>query len=102
MTRDYGYLLFLSAAILLAACDGDPGAMGDAGAPGSTGAAGPAGPTGPTGPTGPAGSAGTPGETDLTAFVRSGMDDPEYTQPRVINDLNFAASESPGEFDDWF
>jgi hypothetical protein len=99
MTRNYGYLLFLSAAVLFAGCDGDPGAMGTAG---SMGDAGPAGPAGPAGSTGPTGSPGTPGETDLAVFVRSGMDDPEYTQPRVVNDLNFVITANPSEFDDWF
>jgi hypothetical protein len=99
MTRNYGYLLFLSAAVFFAGCDGDSGAMGDPGIPGSAGAAGPAGPAGPAGS---GGSAGIPGETDLTAFVRSGVDDPEYLEPRAVNDLNFVVTENPSEFDDWF
>jgi hypothetical protein len=99
MTRNYGYLLFLSAAVFFAGCDSDPGAMGE---PGAAGPAGPAGPTGPAGPEGPSGPAGTPGETDLAAFVRLGVDDPEYVEPRMVNDLNFVVTENPSEFDDWF
>jgi hypothetical protein len=102
MTRNYAYPLFIAAALFFAGCDGDPGTMGT---PGATGAAGPAGPTGSTGSdgaTGAAGPSGPAGETELTAFVRGSMDDPEYVEPRVVNDVNFVSSDNPSEFDDWF
>jgi hypothetical protein len=96
MTRNYGYLLALAAAVFFAGCDGDSGAMGDASAPAPAGPAGPADPPGPTGPD------GTSEDTDLAAFVRFGMDDPEYGEPRMIDNLNFVVTENPSEFDDWF
>ena len=52
-----------------------PGAMGDCGLGGRRRACGS---RGSRRSGGPGRFAGTPGETDLAAFVRSGMDDPEY------------------------
>jgi hypothetical protein len=105
MNRSVSSLLFVAPALFFAGCDGDPGMIG------GTGPAGPAGPAGPTGPAGPSGSTGAmgqagptgpAGETDLAAFVRFSADDPEYAEPRVIENLNFVMTENEDEFDDWF
>lgn len=89
--------LVLGAAALAAGCsDGDSGPMG---------AAGPTGPTGPAGPAGNPGPAGPPGaaaQMDLAALVRWEMDQPEYSVPRELNDLELVGNDNPGEFDDWF
>jgi len=102
MNRNYASLLFLAAAVLCAGCDGDPGAMGAQGSAGAAGSAGPGGPTGPAGPGAATGPAGPAGETDFTAFARSGMDDPEYVEPRELNALHFVITENENAFDDWF
>jgi hypothetical protein len=99
MNRNYASLLFLAAAVFFAGCDGDPGTMGTQGAAGPAGPSGPAGSDGAAGGPGPAGPAG---ETELAAFVRGSMDDPEYVEPRVVNDVNFVSNDNPSEFDDWF
>jgi len=91
--------LLLAAATLVAACDGDPGAMGAAG---PAGPAGPAGGTGAAGPAGPQGPAGIPAQMDLSVFVRAGMSQPEYTAPREVNGLDLVSNDNPNEFDDWF
>ena len=102
MNRNYASLLFFAAAVFFAGCDGDTGAQGAAGAAGSTGPAGPAGPAGPGGSTGSTGSPGPAAQTDFTAFARSGMDDPEYVEPRDVNALNFVITENETAFDDYF
>ena len=89
-------------ALALAACDGDPGAIGAAGAPGAQGSAGGQGPAGPPGPAGPQGPAGTAAAVDLAAFVRSGIQEPWYAEPREVNELNLIDTENPNEFDDLF
>ena len=85
-------LLVASAALVAGCNDGDSGPMG---------AAGPAGPAGPAGSPGPAGSAG-PTQMDLAALVRWEMDQPEYSVPRELNDLELVGNDNPSEFDDWF
>jgi collagen triple helix repeat protein len=90
-------ILLLATVLWLAACDdGAPGAMG---APGTPGATGPAGPQGPAGPPGPAGA---PAPVDLGAFVRSGMNEPWYAEPRDINAVELIGTDNPNEFDDLF
>ena len=102
MNRNYASLLFLAAAVFFAGCDGDPGETGTQGSAGAVGSTGPAGSTGSVGPGGSTGPAGPAGETDFTAFARSGMDDPEYVEPRELNALNFVITENENAFDDWF
>ncbi|HZF31427.1 MAG TPA: hypothetical protein VE907_20090 [Gammaproteobacteria bacterium] len=99
MNRNYASLLFFAAAVFFAGCDGDPGTAGSPGVAGSAGSPEPAGPSGPAGGPGPAGPAG---ETDFTAFARSGMDDPEYVEPRAVNDLSFVVTENENAFDEYF
>lgn len=91
--------LLLAAAVLVAACDGDPGAMGQAG---PVGASGPAGPSGPAGDPGATGPPGPPAQMDLAALARWGMGQPEYSEARAINDLDLVSNDNPNEFDDWF
>ena len=83
-------------ALSLAACTGD---TGDVGATGATGPEGPAGPVGPVGPVGPQGPAGL---TGFTTLVRAIITDPEWQEPREINDLNITSSNDPAAFDDLF
>ena len=86
--------LLLAIGALVAGCsDGDSGAMGPAG---------PTGPAGPVGTPGPAGPPGAPAQMDLAALVRWEMDQPEYSVPRELNDLELVGNDNPGEFDDWF
>jgi hypothetical protein len=102
MNRSVSSLLFVATAIFFAGCDGDPGMIGEAGPAGPAGSTGPAGPAGSTGAMGQTGPMGTAGETDLAAFVRWSADDPDYAEPRVIDNLNFVMTENENEFDDWF
>ena len=85
--------LLLAGTALVAACDGDSGAMGAAGPAGS---AGPAGAPGATGPAGPS------AQMDLAALVRWEMDQPEYSVPRELDELELVGNDNPSEFDDWF
>ena len=57
-----GVLMTVLLALVVTACQGDPGASGAAGPTGPAGPAGPAGPTGAAGADGSAGSAGPAGE----------------------------------------
>jgi hypothetical protein len=91
--------LLLASAGLVAACDGDSGAMGAAG---SAGSAGPVGGPGPTGPAGPQGPPGAPAQMDLGGLVRWGMTQPAYSVPRELNNLELVSSDNPSEFDDLF
>ena len=91
--------VLLAAAVLVAACDGDTGAMGAAGPAGPAGPAGSAGGTGPAGSQGPSGAAA---QMDLAVFTRSAMSHPEYAVPRELNDLDVIGNENPSEFDDLF
>ena len=102
MNRNVSSLLFVATAVFFAGCDGDPGMIGGVGPAGPAGPSGPAGPGGSPGMTGQTGPMGTAGETDLAAFVRWSADDPEYAEPRVIDNLNFVMTENENEFDDWF
>jgi hypothetical protein len=95
MKTRFATLLVASAALVAACSDGDSGPMGAAGP------VGPAGPGGNPGPAGPAGPAG-PTQMDLAALVRWEMDQPEYSVPRELNDLELVGSDNPSEFDDWF
>jgi hypothetical protein len=102
MNRNYASLLFLAAAVFFAGCDGDTGTPGSVGAAGNPGTAGPPGDAGTPGSPGPTGPVGPAGETDFAAFARSGMDDPEYVEPRDVNGLSFVMVENENAFDDWF
>jgi hypothetical protein len=88
--------LLLTAAALLAACDGNSGAMGAAGPAGSAGPAGGPGPTGPAGPQGPR------SQMDLGGLARWGMNQPEYSAPRELDDIDLVSNDNPSEFDDLF
>ena len=71
------------------------------------GAAGPAGSAGPAGDPGAPGPParrppGAPAQMDLAALVRWEMDQPEYSVPRELNDLDLVGNDNPSEFDDWF
>ncbi len=83
MNRNYGYLLFFSAGLFLAGCAGHSGSNDGS-------AANPPGP-GPT-----------PADVDLAAFARTGIADPEYGDPRAVNDVTFTTSEQEAELNDWF
>jgi hypothetical protein len=83
MNRNYGYLLFFSAGLFLAGCAGHSGS--------SDGSA--ANPPGP---------GTTPADVDLAAFARTGMTDPEYADPRGVNEVTFATSEQEAEINDVF
>ena len=79
-------ILVLGTALGLAACnEGDSGTMGGA----ASGAATPQGPAAPS-------------SMALGAFVRAGMNEPWYSEPRDINALELISSEDPNEFDDLF
>ena len=81
-------MLLLGAALWLAACnDGESGTMGVAGTPGAPSAAGLPGP---------------PASMDLGAFVRAGMNEPWYAEPRDVNALELISTGNPNEFDDLF
>jgi hypothetical protein len=83
MNRNYGYLLFFSAGLFLAGCAGHSGSNdGSAATPPSPGA--------------------TPADVDLAAFARTGIADPEYGDPRGVNDVKFTTSEQEAELNDWF
>src|SRR5262249_4198002 len=89
MNRNVSALLFFAAATFVAGCSGGStsAGMGTTGSPSSVGSgAGPAGPI----------------DTDLEAFARTGMADPEYVAWREVNDLNFISNETPDAFADWF
>jgi hypothetical protein len=90
MNRSYASLLFFSAAVFIAGCSGHSGSD-DGAAAAPPGGAPPA--PGPAAP---------PPDTELAAFVRTGMTDPEYVEPRVVNDVTFVTSEQEAELDDWF
>jgi hypothetical protein len=94
--------LLLAAAVLVAACDGDTGAMGAAGAAGPAGPAGPSGSAGGTGPAGPQGPPGAAAQLDMATLARSGIKEPEYALPREVNDLELISNDNPSEFDDLF
>ena len=86
MNRDsYAPWLFFAAAVFLAGCDGHSGSGGGSAA--MPPAPGPAAP---------------PPDTELAAFVRTGLTDPEYVEPRVVNDVTFVTSEQEAELNDWF
>ena len=80
-------ILLLGATLWLAACnEGDSGTMGGP-------ASGTAMPRGPGAP---------PSSMDLGAFVRAGMNEPWYAEPRDVNALELISTENPNEFDDLF
>ena len=99
MNRSVASLLFLAAAVFFAGCSDHPESFGEAGSSGSSGSSGASGSTGSTGSTG--GSA-MPVDTDLAAFARAGIADPEYADARDVNDLNFVSDENPDAFNDVF
>jgi hypothetical protein len=87
MNRDsYASWLFFAAAVFLAGCDGHSGSS-DGSAVVPPPAPGPAAP---------------PPDAELAAFVREGLTDPEYVDPRVVNDVTFVTSEQEAELNDWF
>ncbi|MEN7344032.1 MAG: hypothetical protein AAAFM81_13860 [Pseudomonadota bacterium] len=94
--KPISFLGLLVAITFITGCEGDTGATGPAGPIGATGDPGPQGPAGPQGPTGSA------GVTEFNAFVLATLDDPEWQEPRQINDLNFNFNEEPAAFDDAF
>ncbi|MFK8051335.1 MAG: hypothetical protein AB8F65_00060 [Woeseiaceae bacterium] len=99
LTRILSITLVLAGGVSLSACEGDDGADGMTGA---TGAAGPVGPAGPTGPQGPVGPTGPAGVTEYNALVLAILDDPEWVDPREINDLNLSFSDDEAAFDERF
>jgi len=84
MNRNVSALLFFAAATFIAGCSGGSSSAG-MGSPVSTT------------PTGPASV-----DTDLEAFARAGMTDPEYVESREVNELNLVSNENPDAFADWF
>ena len=41
-------------------------------------------------------------DTDLTAFARAGIIDPESADARTVNDVSFVSDENPDAFNDVF
>jgi hypothetical protein len=83
-------LLAFAVAVFIAGCSGSSGSDDGAAA------------TPPDGAPPAPGPAAPPPDTELAAFVRAGMTDPEYAEPRVVNDVTFVTSEQEAELDDWF
>ena len=81
MNRTNASLLFFATALLVGGCSGGSHSMGS-----------------PGGDPMPAPTA----ETDLVAFVRAGMTDPEYVDAREVNGVTFQSTEDPDAFADWF
>jgi len=105
MNRSMASLLFLATAVFFAGCSSHPDSVGEAGSSGSSGASGSTGSTGSTNSTDSTGSTGSsamPVDTDLAAFARAGIADPEYADAREVNDLTFVSDENPDAFNDVF
>ena len=94
MNRNVASLLFLAAAVFFAGCSSHPDSFGEAA------------PSGSTGSSGSSGSTGSPAmpvpDTDLTAFARAGIVDPESADARTVNDVSFVSDENPDAFNDVF
>jgi hypothetical protein len=88
MNRNVASLWFLAAAVFFAGCSNHPDSFGETAPSGSTGSTG--------GPAMPA------PDTDIAAFARAGIADPEYADARVVNDVNFVSDENPDAFNDVF
>jgi len=97
MNRNVASLLFLAAAVLCAGCSDHPDSYGQAGSSGSPGSSGAPGSTGSGG-----GSTMPAPDTDLAAWVRVGMADPEDADAREVNDVNFVSDENPDAFHELF
>lgn len=91
MNRHVASLLFLAAAVFFAGCSSHPDSFGEAA---------------PSGSSGSSGSTGSPAmpvpDTDLTAFARAGIVDPESADARTVNDVSFVSDENPDAFNDVF
>jgi hypothetical protein len=87
MNRKVASLLFFAAAVLSGGCSDHPDSFGDSGSSGSTGSTG--------------GSV-IPTNTDLAAFARAGIADPESAEARAVNDVSFVSDENPDAFNDVF
>jgi hypothetical protein len=84
MNRKVASLLFFAAAVFSGGCSDHPDSFGDSGSSGSTG-----------------GSV-MPTNTDLAAFARAGIADPESAEARAVNDVSFVSDENPDAFNDVF
>jgi hypothetical protein len=87
MNRKVASLLFFAAAVFSGGCSDHPDSFGDSGSSGSTGSTG--------------GSV-MPTSTDLAAFARAGIADPESAEARAVNDVSFVSDENPDAFNDVF
>jgi hypothetical protein len=87
MNRKVASLLFFAAAVFSGGCSDHPDSFGDSGSSGSSGSTG--------------GSV-MPTNTDLTAFARAGIADPESAEARAVNDVSFVSDENPDAFNDVF
>ena len=105
MNRSVASLLFFAAAVFIAGCSSHSHSFGEASSSGSSGSSGSSDSTSPTGSTGSTASSGgsaMPVDTDLAAFARAGIADPEYADAREVNDLTFVSDENPDAFNDVF
>ena len=74
MNRKVASLLFFAAAVLSGGCSDHPDSFGDSGSSGSSGS------------TGSTGGSVMPTNTDLAAFARAGIADPESAEARAVNE----------------
>jgi hypothetical protein len=103
MNRSVASLLFLAAAVFFAGCSNHPDSFGETGSSSSNGSTGSSGSTGTTDSSGSTGGSTMPApDTDLAAFARAGIADPEYADAREVNDVSFVSDENPDAFNELF
>lgn len=90
MNRSVAPLLFFAAAVLSGGCSNHSDSFGESGSSGSSGS------------TGSNGGSAMPTNTDLAAFARAGIADPESAIARDVNDVSFVSDENPDAFNDVF
>ena len=91
MNRKVASLLFFAAAVFSGGYSDHPDSFSNSSSSGSSDSSNSSGSTG--------GSV-MPTNTDLAAFARAGIADPESAEARAVNDVSFVSDENPDAFND--